>query len=511
MSVITYQLTHKKIQAQLARLGDLPVFSATLNRIRELSSSEDSDAMMLAMAVMKDANLSARLLRVANTPEFNRGAGEVAAISRAVVLLGFERIKNLSLSLKLIESFTKAYPNSGVETLLQQAFLHAALTREIASQAQLREMEEVFLCGLLFNLGELVVACTLPTDYQQIRQAQKEGGTHVYVKAQLQLLGGQFSDIGQDIAQSWGFPSDVVSTMDRMTAERSNSGIRKRHTLLVVTQQLLDTIYHPKRAEQVPDSVFCTLNKQFGITDKQLERALDNACKLAADMSAEYRISLKPLVPALRDTGDMQVDEYIRHMAYFFHSRQQLVQADQSAQQADVPASDATQSQPQKQQAHLGRLAQMTADKVSAQTILAEVVTSIYQCAAFDRVMFALANKSTGQLVMRICDAQAPKPLEAFFSAATQPDVQRLFFQLLKREVTLWVPDTHESGWRERLPARFLKEVAPAGFIASPLIVGKRQIGLFYADALHHPISETDFGVFNQFVLQAKVALVYQQ
>lgn len=68
MSVITYQLTHKKIQAQLARLGDLPVFSATLNRIRELSSSEDSDAMMLAMAVMKDANLSARLLRVANTP-----------------------------------------------------------------------------------------------------------------------------------------------------------------------------------------------------------------------------------------------------------------------------------------------------------------------------------------------------------------------------------------------------------------------------------------------------------
>lgn len=147
MSVITYQLTHKKIQAQLARLGDLPVFSATLNRIRELSSSEDSDAMMLAMAVMKDANLSARLLRVANTPEFNRGAGEVAAISRAVVLLGFERIKNLSLSLKLIESFTKAYPNSGVETLLQQAFLHAALTGKLPLRHNCAKWKRYFYVG----------------------------------------------------------------------------------------------------------------------------------------------------------------------------------------------------------------------------------------------------------------------------------------------------------------------------------------------------------------------------
>lgn len=508
--MITYQLTHKKIQVQLARLGDLPVFSATLNRIRELSSSEDSDAMMLAMAVMKDANLSARLLRMANTPEFNRGVGEVAAISRAVILLGFERIKNLSISLKLIESFTQAYPNSGVETLLQQAFLHAALTREIASQAQLREMEEVFLCGLLFNLGELVVACTLPTDYQQIRQAQKEGGEHAYVKAQLQLLGGQFSDIGQDIAQSWGFPSDVVSTMDQMTAERGSHITRKRHALLAVTQQLLGAIYSPQRGQEAPQAVFETLNEQFGITDKQLERALDNACKLAADMSTEYQINLKPLVPTLRDTGDVQLDEYIRHMAYFFHSQQQLVQANQSACTAEMPPAQA-KDQPQKQQIHLGRLAQMTADKVSAQTILAEVVTSIYECAEFDRVMFALANKTTGQLVMRICDAENPGPLESFFAASAKAEEQRLFFQLLKREVTLWVPDTHESGWRERLPARFLSDVDPAGFIASPLIVGKRQIGLFYADTLNTPISEADFGVFNQFVLQAKVALVYQQ
>ena len=65
-----YLKTLNAIHAKLGRLGDLPVFSATVNRIQQISSSKEADAMALAMAVMKDANLSARLLRLANSSHF---------------------------------------------------------------------------------------------------------------------------------------------------------------------------------------------------------------------------------------------------------------------------------------------------------------------------------------------------------------------------------------------------------------------------------------------------------
>ena len=173
--MIKYQETLKNIHTQLGHGGDLPVFSATLNRIQELSRSPEGDAMVLAMAILKDANLSAKLLRIANTPEFNRGAGKVTVISRAVVLLGFNRIKNLSISLKLIENFSNAYPDSGIEKLLLRAFLNASMARELAAKAGVRDIEETFLCGLLFNLGEIIISCSMPEVYQDMRLARAAG------------------------------------------------------------------------------------------------------------------------------------------------------------------------------------------------------------------------------------------------------------------------------------------------------------------------------------------------
>jgi len=90
--------------------GDLPIFNTSLNKVRSISSDPDSHAMELAQTIMKDANLSVKLLRIANSPFYNRGMGKIASVSRAVILLGFDSIKNLCMTLKLIESFTDDQP-----------------------------------------------------------------------------------------------------------------------------------------------------------------------------------------------------------------------------------------------------------------------------------------------------------------------------------------------------------------------------------------------------------------
>jgi HD-like signal output (HDOD) protein len=503
--VIKYQETLKVIHTQLGRGGDLPVFSATLNRIQELSRSVESDAMALAMAIMKDANLSAKLLRIANTPEFNRGLGHVTVISRAVVLLGFNRIKNLCISLKLIESFTQAHPNSHIEKLLLRAFLNASMARELAAKAGVRDIEETFLCGLLFNLGEIIISSTMPDVYQRMCHTRAEGKKS-WSSIQLSALGGQFCDIGQDLAQSWGFPPSVVKTMDEMTADESDDLVYKQHLMVSFSHTVIEKIYGEMSHEKSMEQLSAALRDQFSLQDQDVESCFDDACKLSANMVEEYGIDLKGLVPVMQETGDPRLDECIRRTAYFFHSRNQLIESENTGTKAPVKRDES----PEKQLHFLNRLAELTAEKGTAHDILSLVVEGIKACTSYDRVMFCLYRPSPLKLSMKIAQGDSLESLEQFFTPHRSASDLRLFFHVIKKEMTLLVSDLNEPGWKERLPAAFINEVGPSGMVIAPVVIRGKPIGLFYADRLTKPLDDKDFTSFNQFVIQTKIALSHK-
>ncbi|MGY8869972.1 MAG: HDOD domain-containing protein [Pseudomonadales bacterium] len=503
--MIKYQETLKNIHTQLGHGGDLPVFSATLNRIQELSRSPESDAMVLAMAVMKDANLSAKLLRIANTPEFNRGIGNVTVISRAVVLLGFNRIKNLCISLKLIESFTEAYPDSNIEKLLLRAFLNASMARELAAKAGVRDIEETFLCGLLFNLGEIIIASSMPAVYQEMCVA-RVAGEKSWSSIQLSALGGQFSDIGQDLAQSWGFPPSVVKTMDEMTAEESDHLVHKQHLLVSFSHTLIEKVYGELSHEQSMEQLSTALRDDFSLKDQDVESCFEDACKLSANMVEEYGIDLQGLVPVMQETGEPRLDECIRRTAYFFHSRNQLVESENTG----VKAPKKRDESPGKQLYFLNRLAELTAEKGSAHDILSLVVEGIKACTSYERVMFCLYRQTPPMLSMKIAEGDSLESLEQFFTPQRKESDLRLFYHVIKKEMTLLVSDLNEPGWKERLPAAFIKEVGPSGMVIAPVVIRGKAIGLFYADRVEKPLEDMDFTCFNQFVIQSKIALSHK-
>ena len=507
--MIKYQETLKNIHTQLGHGGDLPVFTATLNRIQELSRSPEGDAMVLAMAILKDASLSAKLLRIANTPEFNRGVGKVTVISRAVVLLGFNRIKNLSISLKLIENFTEAYPGSGIEKLLLRAFLNASMARELAAKAGIRDIEETFLCGLLFNLGEIIISSTMPEVYQAMG-VTRAAGKKSWSSIQLSELGGQFSDIGQDLAQSWGFPSSVVKTMDEMTAEESDQLVYKQHLLIAFSHTLIEKIYgeqaHERTHEYSMEQLSKAVRDKFSIKDQDVESCFEDACKLAANMVEEYGIDLQGLVPVMQETGEPRLDECIRRTAYFFHSRDQLIRSEHTG----VTLHKKRNESPEKQLYFLNRLAELTAEKGSAHAILSQVVEGIKACTSYDRVMFCLYKKTPLMLSMKIAQGESLEGLEHFFKEGRKEADLRLFLHVLNKEMTLLVSDINEPGWKERLPVAFINEVKVSGMVIAPVVIRGKAVGLFYADRISQPLDDADFTCFNQFAIQAKIALSHK-
>lgn len=503
---LKYQDTLNAIYARLDRLGDLPVFSATVNRIRQVSSSRQSDAMALAMAVMKDANLSAKLLKIANTPTYNRSGGQISAVSRAVVLIGFERIQNLCVTLKLIESFRSEQPDSSVEQLLISAFLNASLAREMASEAGALDIEETYICGLLYGLGEIIVAFTLPDCYRDMLAARtraREGWSRI----QLQYLGGHFSDIGQDLAQSWGFPKNVVQAMDPLTADQLRGGGRLNHRLAVGCHDLLELFYNRDTAGELDYSTLISeLSDATRRPAEGLDRHISEAFRQVCDLADEYGLAHRNISPQLSESDDAGLDDMTRKLAYYVHSRE--------ARHREPPVEvEATETQPSKetllmerQLHHLQEMNNLIASPGSAAEILQAAMTAISESCALERVAFCQLSVSGHELKARIMAGRDTGRLKQFFQLHRQMPGVLLFFRILEKRMTLLVPDCEEPGWRERLPDHFVEALEPKGFIMAPLVVKDRVLGLVYADkgAL---VEDQEFKVFNQFMVQARLGL----
>ncbi len=506
-----YLKTLNAIHAKLGRLGDLPVFSATVNRIQQISSSKEADAMALAMAVMKDANLSARLLRLANSTHYNRSSTRINVISRAVIMIGFDEIKNLSFTLKLIEAFNKTNPNTDVSALLMRSFLTAAISREIGIQAKIDDIEETYTCGLLHGLGEIIFACTLTDEYDRLLKLQRSSDTP-WKRIQLDEIGGHFSDIGQELAQSWGFPPAVVQSMDSMTADAPKGNTRRNFEITSTVDKMLQQLYNQGK----PGSIrFADLmNKLAETTGTSLDtvnKSLSQGYKMVCDMASEYGLSSSSLNPPLRDSGDNDLDEFARKASFYIHSQ---IQASPTQQQlTPAPATELLENPSERAQIQLNYL-QEIGDLVTKNTptpqLLNKVIEGVVASTSCDRAAFVMISKDRRQLIMRLGDGNCIDDLKSYFDIKLG-EGDDFFFKVLSKQMTLLVTDTQESGWAERLPESFLTQANPNGFIMAPLLAGKRVIGFLYADRLIQsgPIDQEAFRIFNQFYMQAKMALAY--
>ncbi len=503
-----YQQTLNAIYARLDRLGDLPVFSATINRIRQVSSSRQSDAMALAMAVMRDANLSTKLLKIANTPTYNRSGANISAVSRAVVLIGFERIQNLCVTLKLIESFRDEQPDSLIEPLLISAFLNASMAREMAAAANVRDIEEVYICGLLYGLGEIIVAFTLPDVYRDMLR-QRVSARESWSRIQLQALGGNFSDIGQDLAQSWGFPKSVVQAMDPMTADHLSAAHQVSYRLASASHDMLELIYQRDTAGELDYSAL--IREVSDLTQQsteQLEAHMNEAFRQLCDLAEEYGLPHRVISPQMTESDDEALDDLTRRLAYYVHSREH--------RQSDAQVADNTPSRPDKQALwmeqqlqYLQRITDLINEQGSAAKLIEIVVSAVVDCCGLERAAFCILGSGGRELGVRYAAGYDSGTLEQFFHLRQDDAHSRLFFRILSKRMTLLVPDANEPGWRERLPDPFIEKVQPQGFIMAPLAVQDKVLGLFYADKISagSTVEDEEFRIFNQFLVQLRLGM----
>ncbi len=202
-----------KLNRIIRKIEDLPTLPRTVLRITELVNNPRTSAQDLAGVVVDDQVLTARLLRLVNS-SFYGFPRKVSTVTGAIVLLGFDAIRNLLLTTSILELFSNKKRKTGFnrEKLWDHSIGCAVGAKIIGSYFKYERIEELFVSGILHDIGKIVEMLFLPKDFAQIVSIVEKENILLF-SAEERVLGYTHADIGRLLAQRWSLPAKIEAVI----------------------------------------------------------------------------------------------------------------------------------------------------------------------------------------------------------------------------------------------------------------------------------------------------------
>lgn len=520
MTSLTHASCMQLIRDRLEKNGDIPIFSASVNRIHSVGSDPDADAMELSVEILKDANLTAKVLRLANSPMYNRGQGKIAQLSRAVVVLGFETVHSAVLTLKLIDSFQQEHPEVDINSMLVNAFLAGTFVRGISSRCGIRNIEQIYIYGLLHNLGEVITASVLPDEYSQIKKVKEEKNILQY-EAEKLVLGTTLRRIGKDIAHDWEFPQAMVLSMDEYMPTKGKS-VRTRPeltgALVSLTNKTMGLLYadNPDESNSLAELTL-ELSKVSGIKKEEITTVLEQSFKESCELAQAYGLDKKTLAPKIRSNDDEALDKLSREFSFYANSQVADVESAKKEESKTSQKEEATVTAPEIEVVPAGNanvllgilfeITRLMTEKANFNSILEKILEGMHRGVGFDRAVLCLLSPDHKTYAGRISAGKGATELKDYFNFPVNLHGD-LFSKIILEGNELLVTDIDES-WRQQLPEDFVEKSGAKSFMLGTLRSKVRPLGIFYVDNAPsgRAISVDDSRSFLQLVAQAQLAL----
>lgn len=191
---------------------NIPTFPHTLSRVLSILDDNSSSAENIASVIKKDVSLTAKLLRMANSPFYGRSQG-IATISSAVVLLGTRAVQAMALSVSIYGLFkTKDSPEFNPKQFWRHSLEVAILCKALAEKLNYHVTEEAFVCGLLHDVGILLLNRIFPDEYAKVLKRHEQG--QAIHRAEEEVFKCNHADIMGSLGEKWNLPDRVVKAVN---------------------------------------------------------------------------------------------------------------------------------------------------------------------------------------------------------------------------------------------------------------------------------------------------------
>jgi HD-like signal output (HDOD) protein len=223
----------------VADIKDLVTLPEVALRIASMVDDPTSSATDIGREISHDAALTARLLRIANSPAFGQH-GKIATISRAITVLGVRQVRDLTVGLTAIRTFD-GIGNDLVtmESFWRHSVLCAVAAGQIAARRERARDDTPFVAGLLHDIGQLVLFSRAPDLARRalLMSIDSADDSGLYL-CERELLGFDHAAVGLALAQNWAMPRSLQECIEfHHEPERA-----REHPLEVATVHIANTV-----------------------------------------------------------------------------------------------------------------------------------------------------------------------------------------------------------------------------------------------------------------------------
>lgn len=177
-------------------------------RVAELVQCDTSSADDIGEVIIRDPNLTARLLRLVNS-SFYGFRSKIDTVSRAVTVIGIRDLQSLVMAISAVKSFSNV-PNKlvNMDTFWRHSIYTGLIARSLARRCSVLHPERLFIAGLLHDIGSLILYCRLHEIARDLLLVA-DGDEEVFYRAELETLGFSHADLGAMLLARWQIPENL--------------------------------------------------------------------------------------------------------------------------------------------------------------------------------------------------------------------------------------------------------------------------------------------------------------
>jgi len=275
---------------KLDSIPDIPTLPTIVIKVNKMLQDHDTSIKNLSKVIEKDQGMVAKILRLVNST-FYGFRSRITNIPHAVIILGFNTIRNAVVSVSIIKTFSgeKSFEGFEIKDFWRHSVAVAVTSRYLAEQTRLDSPDDCFVSGLLHDIGKVVLSQDFTELFGLVWKSVKEDGLSFY-EAEQKLLPVNHAQIGGHLAKKWQFPGSLIDSITYHHAIRK--GVSNLNQLLIVHTANNMVNSYQSDSDMRPD--FSSIDPEAKrIMSGQLETISDWFPSIAAEIESACEFFLK--------------------------------------------------------------------------------------------------------------------------------------------------------------------------------------------------------------------------
>jgi HD-like signal output (HDOD) protein len=193
--------------------GDIFVLPEAVIKVKKLIDDDATSMDDIAELINYDPAIMSQVLKISNSALY-KFPKTITTVTKAIKVIGTRSIYDLVLAYGVSNAFKRLTPDIvDLDKFWEQGVSCALLCKYLAEEVGLIEPEKLFVCGLLHNIGELVLVQLNPEAANKCSSITSE---NTPLMLQMEHLGFSCADISSELLKFWGIPKDITQTVAKI-------------------------------------------------------------------------------------------------------------------------------------------------------------------------------------------------------------------------------------------------------------------------------------------------------